>query len=255
MKIHKLDTHSLRNDAHFQFHTEFRDLVVQHNPETLKIKPQFDSYLPLYNRVDDALKKIVKSEFTAKIHEADKARDEIYLGIVETNTAALRHFNPNVRQAADRLKILFDTYGNVVNKPLNEETSAIYNILQELKGKYTADVASVGITQWVTELENRNKAFETLVKERFDETAARTTDIVMKQARAQLDEVYKTIVERINALAVVEGVATYEAFIKTLNAVIAKYAVKHHHHHNRLNQNSQNLQDLQNNNTQNGGSI
>jgi hypothetical protein len=28
----------------------------------------------------------------------------------------------------------------------------------------------------------------------------------------------------------VEGVATYEAFIRTLNAVIAKYAVKHHHH-------------------------
>jgi hypothetical protein len=230
MKIQSLYTHNMRNDAHFQFHTEFKDLVVQHNPETLKVKPQFDSYLPLYNRVDDALKKIVKSEFTAKIHEADKARDEIYLGIVETNTAALRHFNPNIRQAAERLKILFDTYGNVANKPLNEETSAIYNIMQELKGKYTADAASVGLTEWVAELEARNQTFEGLVKERFDETAARTTDIVMKQARAQLDDVYKTIVERINALAVVEGIETYEAFIKTMNAVIAKYAVKHHHH-------------------------
>ncbi len=230
MKIQSLSTHNMRNDAHFQFHTEFRDLVVQHNPLTLKVKPQFDGYLPLYNREDEALKKIVKSEFTAKIHEADKARDEIYLGMAETVTATLRHFNPNVRQAAERLKILFDTYGNVANKPLNEETSAIYNILQELKGKYTADVASVGLTQWVAELETRNQTFEGLVKERFDETAARTTDIVMKQARAQLDEVYKTIVERVNALAIVEGVAAYEAFIKTMNAVIAKYAVKHHHH-------------------------
>jgi len=230
----------MRNDAHFQFHTEFRDLVVQHNPETLKISAQFESYQPLYGRVDEALKKIVKSEFTAKIHEADKARDEIYLGIVETNTAALRHFDPDVRQAASRLKILFDTYGNVANKPLNEETSAIYNILQELKGKYTADVESVGLTLWVTELETRNGTFEGLVKERFDETAARTTDIVMKQARAQLDDVYKTIVERINALAVVEGVSTYEAFIKTLNAVITKYAVKHHHHkHNHQTQATQ----------------
>ena len=254
MKIEKINLLHLRNDAHFQFHTEFRDLVVQQNPLTLKIKPQFDSYLPLYNRVDDALKKIVKSEFTAKIHEADKARDEIYLGMAETVAATLRHFNPNVRQAAERLKILFDTYGNVVNKPLNEETSAIYNILQELKGKYTADAESIGITQWVTELETRNQTFEGLVKERFDETAARTTDIVMKQARAQLDDVYKTIVERINALAVVEGVASYEAFIKTMNAVIAKYAVKHHHHHNHAN-NPHNSQDLQNGNTQNGGSI
>jgi len=229
MKINKIDFRNLRNDAHFQFHTEFRDLVVQQNPLTLKIKPQFDGYLPLYNRVDEALKKIVKSEFTAKIHEADKARDEIYLGMAETVTATLRHFNPAVRQAAERLKILFDTYGNVANKPLNEETSAIYNILQELKGKYTADVESVGLTLWVTELETRNGTFEGLVKERFDETAHRT-DIVLREARGKLDEVYRVIIERINALAVVEGEAAYEAFIRTLNAVVAKYAVKHHHH-------------------------
>jgi len=254
MKINKIDFRNLRNDAHFQFHTEFKDLVVQHNPETLKIKPQFDGYLPLYNRVDDALKKIVKSEFTAKIHEADKARDEIYIGMAETNTAALKHFSPQVREAASRLKILFDTYGNVANKPLNEETSAIYNILQELKGKYTADAASVGIAQWVAELENRNKTFESLVKERFDETAHRT-DIVLREARGKLDDAYRIIIERLNALAVVEGEAAYEAFIRTLNAVVAKYAVRHHHHHNRLNQNSQNSQDLQNGGTQNGGSI
>ena len=90
MKISSIHLNNMRNDAHFQFHTEFRDLVVQQNPLTLKVKPQFDSYLPLYNRVDDA--------------------------------------------------------------------------------------------------------------------------------------------QRINALAVVEGVAAYEPFIKTLNAVITKYAIKHHHH-------------------------
>jgi hypothetical protein len=125
---------------------------------------------------------------------------------------------------------VFDTYGNVASKPLNEETSAIYNILQELRGKYAADVATVGIGQWVSELESRNNAFGELVKNRFDETAART-DIVLKEARAKLDEAYKTIAERVNALAVVEGVADYEAFIRTLNAVVAKYAVKHHRHH------------------------
>jgi hypothetical protein len=230
MKISKIDTNHLRNDAHFQFHTEFRDLVTKHTPQTLKIEPQFKVYLPLYDRVDEALKKIVKSEFTAKIHEADKARDEIYTGLTEMNTTALKHFSPQVRETAERLKIVFDTYGNVANKPLNEETSAIYNLLQELQGKYASDVTTVGIEQWVTELEVRNKAFEKLVKERFDETAART-DIVLKYARAQLDLIYRSTIERINALAIVEGYDDYEAFIKTINAIIAKYAVKHHHKH------------------------
>jgi len=243
MKIEKINLLHLRNDAQFQFHTEFRDLVAKQGAADLKIKPQFNDYLPLYDRVDEALKKIIKSELTAKIHEADKARDEIYTGMAETSAAALKHFNPQVREAAGRLKIVFDTYGNVANKPMNEETSAIYNILQELQGKYTADAETVGIAHWVAELKSRNEAFEKLVKERFDETASRT-DIVLKEARAQLDKAYHIIVERVNALAVVEGVADYETFIRTMNAVVAKYAVKHHRH--RLNQDSQNLQDSQN---------
>jgi hypothetical protein len=45
-------------------------------------------------------------------------------------------------------------YGGIDKKPLNEQTSAGYNILQELNGKYAA-----------------------LMKQRFDEAAART-DIV-----------------------------------------------------------------------------
>ena len=230
MKIGNIHINNLRNDAHFQFHTEFRDLVTVHGSAALKIKPQFDAYLPLYEKMDEALKKIVKSEFTAKMQDMDKARDNVYIGLSETNKAALRRFSPEVREAAARLKIVFDTYGNVARKSLDEETSAIYNILQELQGKYAADAATVGIGQWVAELDACNKAFEKLVKERFDEAAARTS-VVLKDARAEADAAYHSIVERVNALAVIEGVASYEAFIRTLNVVIAKYALKLHHHH------------------------
>jgi len=153
MKINKINLANLRNDAHFQFHTEFRDLVTTHGSAALKIKPLFDSYLLLYEREDEALKKIVKSELTAKMHEADRARDDIFRSITEINAAYLRHFDPQVSDAAKRLKIVFDTYGNVADKPLNEETSAIYNILQELKGSRAADAAAVGIAAWVAELE------------------------------------------------------------------------------------------------------
>jgi hypothetical protein len=168
MKIVKIDTTRLRNDA---------------RAETLKIKPQYDAYLPLCLLG----KTMSEPKFTEFKNEQNDSENTV-----------------------------------------NSENSG--HILQELRGKYAADVATVGIGQWVAELESRNKAFENLVKERFDETAART-DIVLKEARAKLDEAYKTIAERVNALAVVEGAEDYEAFIRTLDAVIAKYAVKHHRHH------------------------
>jgi len=224
VKINKIYAYNLRNDAHFQFFTEVLNLFGKEGAVRQKVASLYEAWLPHYEREDTALKKIVKSAKTAQIQEADRARDEIYTGMVESNTAALKHFDENVRSGATRLKIVFDTYGDVARKPLNEETSAIYNILQELKGKYASDVALVGISGWVSELEARNNAFAELMRDRFDETASRT-DIVLKEARVEVDNAYFAIRERINALVVVEGVSVYENFIRTLNAVIAKYAL------------------------------
>ena len=223
MKINKTYLYKLRNDAYFQFHTEFKELAEKLNPEALKIKPQFEAYLPRYEKVDLAFKKIVKSSITEQIQEADKARDNIWKGLVETNTTALRHFSNEVREAAKRLKIVFDTYGNIAIKSLNEQTSATYNILQDLEsGKYAPDVAKAGLGEWVAELKRLNTAFAELMRERVDEGSVKV-DIVLKKARTHLDEAYYSIVERVNALVVVEGVADYEAFIRKLNISIAKY--------------------------------
>ena len=67
-----------------------------------------------------------------------------------------------------------------------------------------------------------NTAFAELMRERVDEGSVKV-DIVLKKARLHLDEAYYAIVERVNALVVVEGVADYESFIRKLNISIAKY--------------------------------
>jgi len=113
MKIEKFNLLHLRNDVHFRFHSEFRDLVEEETSEALKIKPQFDAYQPFYERVAG----------------------------------------------------------------------------------------------------------------RFNKTAGET-NIVHKKARAELDKIYRGIVERLNALMVIEGEAAYEQFARRLNTVIEKYAVR-----------------------------
>ena len=81
MKITKINLVYLRNDEYFQFHTEFKDLTVKHGAEALKIETQFADYLPLYEKVDEGIKKNVKSIFTAELQDADKARDDIWSGM------------------------------------------------------------------------------------------------------------------------------------------------------------------------------
>jgi hypothetical protein len=224
MKINQISLNRLRNDTHFQFQTEFKDLVQKHNPEALKVKSLYDAYLLLYGKVDLALRKINKSVITEKLQNADKARDEIWGDLVETNMAALRHFDPEVRESAKQLKIVFDTYGNIAKKPLNDQTAATYNIVQDLEGKYAPHVAKVGLGPWLAELKARNIAFSDLMRDRFDESSLRV-DIVLKKARLQLDEAYRAITEQIYALVLVEGAANYETFIKKLNPIISKYVI------------------------------
>ena len=62
---------------------------------------------------------------------ADHNREPFFSGMIGSNRAALSHFCP-VAMDAKRLKTAFDAYGNLAAKSLNEETSAIYNLLQEL---------------------------------------------------------------------------------------------------------------------------
>ena len=109
MKLENIYHHNLRNEAHFQFCEDFGELMAQFNPAELKIDQQFYLWQTLFGQEDDAFKKIVKSAHTEKLQEADRKRDETYRGMLDVNKAALRHFDPNVKEAAKRLQIVFDT--------------------------------------------------------------------------------------------------------------------------------------------------
>lgn len=222
MSIEKLTLHALRNEQHYQFQTEFKELVAHHNPQALKIEKEFALYLPLYQKEDDTLKVIRKSAVTEKLAEADTQRDFTYSGLVDAVKAALKHFSPAVQEAAKRAKIVFDTYGNVTRKPYDEESAAITNILQELNGKYAPDIALLNLQEWVAKLEADNTQFLTLIKDRYADLNLEAI-ANMPQVRSQIDEVYRTIVERINALVIVEGSEAYIAFVNSLNQRIAHY--------------------------------
>ena len=50
MKTETIRMSHLRDDEHFQLNTEFSDAVNRFNAQILKIKPQFDIYVPLFEQ-------------------------------------------------------------------------------------------------------------------------------------------------------------------------------------------------------------
>ena len=222
MEIKTIKLTGMRNDAHFQFHTYTVEICNEENFDKLNIRALFLPYRDALAKEDELLTQIEKSELTEKIKNADYERDRVYSSVTAIIKTTVKHYNPEVVEAAKRLKIVIDTYGNINKKSYDEQTSAVYNILQELKGKYAEDVELIRITEMVDELERTNKAVETLIKQRMNETTHKNTDN-MKELRGTVDKLYLDIRKRINAAVIIEGEGNYASFINKMNVLIDRY--------------------------------
>jgi hypothetical protein len=212
----------MRNEEWFNFFTEFKTFVEQATPRVLNIEALFTTFLALYAQADKSLEILRKSGYTAEIVRLDGIRDGTYRGLTEVIKSGLHHYFAQMREAAEKLELIIDHYGNLSAKPYNEETSGIYNLLQDLRAKAT-EVSTLSLSGWLNELETNNRAFETAILARNAEEAGHVADINMLEIRRQTDRCYLDIVERLEALMLIQGTVAFADFVNKLNANITRY--------------------------------
>jgi hypothetical protein len=223
MKISRIKLIRLRNEEWFNFFTEFKTFVEQISPQALNIEALFAKFQALYVQADESLEVLRKSSYTAEIVHLDGVRDSTYRGLAEAVKSAQHHYHAPMREAADKLEVILEHYGNLSAKPYNEETAGIYNLLQDFRTKYAAEVNTLALSGWLDELEANNKAFETAILARNAEEAGNSIDVKMLEVRRQTDRCYLDIVERLEALMLIQGDAPFAAFVKKLNTNIERY--------------------------------
>ncbi|MDR1005510.1 MAG: DUF6261 family protein [Bacteroidales bacterium] len=222
MKIERINLRRLRNEEWFQFMTEFNFYVKDDDRVMTDIGELYDKFAEAYNLSDEVLQQLRKSIFTPVIQAADAKRDELFRGLRNTMEAAIRHYLPQMKEAATIVMPVFETYGDLAKKPYNEETAGIYNLIQDLRSKYQSEVATLGISPWIDALDNANKDFEESKEGRTSEYS-QAIEVNMLEARKQTDSYYMDIVVKVEALSIVNGDAPYERFIRLLNANIDQY--------------------------------
>ncbi len=222
MKTNRIDLSRLRNEEHFQFQTEFKASVDKYGAQALNIEGAFVNHESLYEQELEALQVIRKSATTEQLAIADAERDDIFRGLSDAIKSNLNHFNADKRSAATRIKIAFDQYGNIARKPYDEETAALTKLISEAKGSLSNDFATLGLTDWVTELNSKNNAFDLLMKSRYSEESTKT-ELRMKSVRLEIDAVYRMISDRLDALMLINGTASYEPFVRELNTRVDRY--------------------------------
>ncbi|MFA9392859.1 MAG: DUF6261 family protein [Prolixibacteraceae bacterium] len=221
MEINKAKTVRLRNEEHFQFHKEAKELIEQFTPAALHVEALYPQYQQRFADETDALDTMRKNSISDALAEKDQHRDKKHRGLKSFIASTLTFDDEAFVQAAIRLMALLKFYGNVAKKPYNEETGAIHSLVNDLREKYADDVTTIGATNLVNSLDDANKSFESLMRLRYTSEAAKS-ELRMKETRIATDASYFAIVERINAGIIFNGEEGYTEFVKEMNERIER---------------------------------
>ena len=213
----------MKNEVHVQFHESVNSLMIKAGAETLAILAFYALYKKALENELESLNIVRKSELTAQISEQDCVRDAIFRGFSDTVKSFRNHFDPDIREAANRLWNVFLFYGNVTRKPLDAETAAINDILREFNSENNnAAIDKLQLNEWTTKLADENAKFHKLMMERYSETLERTS-FRMKTTRVETDRYYRAIVAELENLATIGKMKPENPFIIELNAIISRF--------------------------------
>lgn len=224
MKIQTANLSRLLHNQHLTFHREFEALITEKNAETLDVATAFTAYQAAIEAEDAAMMKVVKSAITDEKEAADMRRDELLTGSFELIRVTTKHFDATKCAAAKRLSVLLSTYQGSDKAEYNDETSRIRNYIQELRSeKYTADATAIGLTEWIEPLEEANETCATLADQYNTEQRDKNAAGKVRTLRLETDKAYRALVERINALTLLNGDEKYADLITRWNTRIDAY--------------------------------
>jgi hypothetical protein len=216
----------LHNGEHAAYHSETLEHLTLSNPASLGVSEQSETYRDALNRQNQAIDVFTASESSVESEKLDRRRDKAYSALKAYLKVCANDENVALNAVAERLLFVIREsaieVGNPIYLGLAKETAAINSLLRNFE-PLQADIEFTGAAGRLNELKNANRAFEELQIQRSIEKAWKHSGNV-KAARTVTDAAYRSVVERINAQALLYGGSALDAFIKEQNVIIDKYA-------------------------------
>lgn len=221
-EIYDINIQRMNNGAHFTFVSNILARAEADTAVKGKASELVSNFKTAVNAEDEALKISQKSLLTDDIAKADIDRDALYAGYKKAVEAFLAMPIADMAQAAKVLAQHIKDYKINTAGQLDKETGLLVNFITDLEDKYSAQVAKLGLTAFVTNMKEANERVRTLTLQRTNEKMGVTVG-ALKAARTSSDDAYRTLVKMVNALALVYGEKDYTAFIDYANTEITHY--------------------------------
>ena len=221
-EIYDINIQRMNNGAHFTFVSNILARAEADTAVKGKAADQVNNLKAAVVAEDEALKISQKSLLTDDIAKADSDRDALYAGYKKAVEAFLAMPIADMAQAAKVLAQHIKDYKINTADQLDKETGLLVNFITDLENKYSAQVAKLGLTAFVTNMKEANERVRTLTLQRTNEKMGVTVG-ALKAARTASDTAYRALVKMVNALALVLGEKDYTAFIDYVNTEVTHY--------------------------------
>ena len=221
-EIYDINIQRMNNGAHFTFVSNILARAEADTAVKEKASELVSNFKTAVSAEDEALKISQKSLLTDEIAKADSDRDALYAGYKKAVEAFLAMPIADMAQAAKVLAQHIKDYKINTAGQLDKETGLLVNFITDLEDKYSAQVAKLGLTAFVTNLKEANERVRMLTLQRTNEKMGVTVG-ALKAARTASDDAYRALVKMVNALALVYGEKDYTAFIDYANTEITHY--------------------------------
>ena len=221
-EIYDINIQRMNNGAHFTFVSNILARAEADTAVKEKASELVSNFKTAVSAEDEALKISQKSLLTDEIAKADSDRDALYAGYKKAVEAFLAMPIADMAQAAKVLAQHIKDYKINTAGQLDKETGLLVNFITDLEDKYSAQVAKLGLSAFVTNLKEANERVRMLTLQRTNEKMGVTVG-ALKVARTASDDAYRALVKMVNALALVFGEKDYTAFIDYVNTEITHY--------------------------------
>ena len=221
-EIYDINIQRMNNGAHFTFVSNILARAEADTAVKEKASELVSNFKAAVTAEDEALKISQKSLLTDDIAKADIDRDALYAGYKKAVEAFLAMPIADMAQAAKVLAQHIKDYKINTAGQLDKETGLLVNFITDLEDKYSAQVAKLGLTAFVTNLKEANERVRMLTLQRTNEKMGVTVG-ALKAARTSSDDAYRALVKMVNALALVFGEKDYTAFIDYVNTEVTHY--------------------------------
>lgn len=217
-KINNFDMTRMRVEECFGFLKKIESETVLLTLETDKeMVATFEAAVTAF---DEALKASRKNSKTADVEAADAKVDKAWRTLTQLTKVLTQHPTEEIQDAATEAYSIVQKYGDITDMAYNEEYGNLHNAMQELTAISTEKQKLILIDTIIAVLSSGYSAFMIASAQWSAEESQRQVGIV-KETRTAAEDAYRTMVERVNALVVVNGEANYATFIDNVNVIIA----------------------------------